>query len=259
MNLTGNALKFTSAGSVELVVKRSDDGLSFEVTDTGIGISEEELARLFQPFVQGDLSTTRRFGGTGLGLAISKQLAELMGGSVHARSVPGTGSTFCFVLPTSGSSEPIKKAPPQTPPIDPPSPAPGSPQVGARPLKLLLAEDSELNRKLALAMLERLGLCADVATNGVEALGALAKGSYDAVLLDVHMPEMDGLEVMRQVRAWAKPQPWLIAISASALPDDQHACFAAGANDFLAKPVKLDALERALQRLISSKAHSHPG
>ena len=102
-------------------------------------------------------------------------------------------------------------------------------------------------------MLDRLGYQADVATNGVEALGALAKASYDAVLLDVHMPEMDGLEVMRQVRAWSKPRPWLIAITASALPDDQQACFAAGANDFLAKPVKLDSLEHALLRLISSK------
>jgi CheY-like chemotaxis protein len=122
------------------------------------------------------------------------------------------------------------------------------------PLKILLAEDSELNRKLALAMLDRLGYHADVAKNGVEALGALAKTSYDAVLLDVHMPEMDGLEVMRQVRAWSKPRPWLIAITASALPDDQQACFAAGANDFLAKPVKLDSLEHALLRSISSKS-----
>ncbi len=243
MNLAGNALKFTSAGSVEIVVKEgSEEHLSFEVIDTGIGISPEELARLFQPFVQGDLSTTRRFGGTGLGLAISKQLAELMGGKVHARSEPGRGSTFFFNV----------KAPPQIAPASE-SVAVAAPKAAKTPLKILLAEDSELNRKLALAMLDRLGYQADVATNGVEALGALAKASYDAVLLDVHMPEMDGLEVMRQVRAWSKPRPWLIAITASALPDDQQACFAAGANDFLAKPVKLDSLEHALLRLISSK------
>jgi CheY-like chemotaxis protein len=244
MNLTGNALKFTSAGSVEVRVKKSsEEQLSFEVVDTGIGISEEELARLFQPFVQGDLSTTRRFGGTGLGLAISKQLAELMGGEVSARSVPGSGSTFCFTVKAPSQSSPVNEAPiPSLAPI-----------AAKQPLKILLAEDSELNRKLALAMLGRLGYQADVATNGVEALGALAKTSYDAVLLDVHMPEMDGLEVMRQVRAWSKPRPWLIAITASALPDDQHACYAAGANDFLAKPVKLEALEHALLRLSARK------
>jgi CheY-like chemotaxis protein len=236
-------------GSVELVVRSerrpAGDQLTFEVIDTGIGISPEELGRLFQPFVQGDLSTTRRFGGTGLGLAISKQLAELMGGAVGAQSEQGKGSKFWLTV-----SAPPQAAPPGNQPGTPPPPEPAHARA---PLKILLAEDSELNRKLALAMLARLGYQAEVATNGLEALGALAKGSYDVVLLDVHMPEMDGLEVMRQVRAWSRPQPWMIAITASALPDDQQACFAAGANDFLAKPVKLDALERALQRLISRK------
>ncbi len=117
-----------------------------------------------------------------------------------------------------------------------------------RPLRILLAEDNEVNRDIAVKMLDALGYRADLVLNGLDALGALAKAPYDVVLMDVHMPEMDGLEVMRQVRAWAKPQPWIIAITASALPDDQQACFKAGANDFLAKPVKVDALEKALGR-----------
>jgi CheY-like chemotaxis protein len=194
-----------------------------------------DLARLFQPFVQVDLSTTKRFGGTGLGLAISKHLAELMGGAVGARSEVGKGSTFSFTV----------RAPAQASPVLVEKPALPTP-TQRPPLRILLAEDNDVNRQIAVKMLERLGYHADLVENGLDALAALAKKPYDVVLMDVHMPEMDGLEATRQVRSWARPQPWIIAITASALPDDEVACFKAGVNDYLAKPVKVDALEKAL-------------
>ncbi len=239
MNLAGNALKFTNAGTVELeVLKGPGDILRFEVHDTGVGVSDEELGRLFQPFIQGDASTSRRYGGTGLGLAISKQLAELMGGAVGARSVPDTGSTFWFTV----------CAPAQTHPVVEQAPVAREKPVRT-PLRILLAEDDGVNQLLALKMLQLLGYEADLVVNGLDALAALTRTPYDVVLMDVHMPEMDGLEAMRQVRGWARPQPWIIVISASALPEDRAAAYAAGANDCLSKPVKVDALEKALARI----------
>ncbi len=238
MNLAGNALKFTTAGTVELEVLRGpDELLRFEVHDTGVGVTDEELGRLFQPFIQGDASTSRRYGGTGLGLAISKQLAELMGGAVGARSVPDKGSTFWFTV----------RAPAKTDPVAVQAPVPREKPVRT-PLRILLAEDDGVNQLLALKMLQLLGYEADLVVNGLDALAALTRTPYDVVLMDVHMPEMDGLEAMRQVRAWARPQPWIIVISASALPEDRAAAFAAGANDCLSKPMKVDALEKALAR-----------
>ena len=238
MNLAGNALKFTTAGTVELeVLQGPDDTLRFEVHDTGVGVSDEDLGRLFQPFIQGGASTSRRYGGTGLGLAISKQLSELMGGAVGARSVPDKGSTFWFTVRAPAKLDPV----PEQAPVARSKPA-------RTPLRILLAEDDGVNQLLALKMLQLLGYEADLVVNGLDALAALTRTPYDVVLMDVHMPEMDGLEAMRQVRAWARPQPWIIVISASALPEDQAAAFGAGANDCLSKPMKVDALEKALAR-----------
>ena len=238
MNLAGNALKFTTAGTVELeALQGPDDTLRFEVHDTGVGVSDEDLGRLFQPFIQGGASTSRRYGGTGLGLAISKQLSELMGGAVGARSVPDKGSTFWFTVRAPAKLDPV----PEQAPIARSKPA-------RTPLRILLAEDDGVNQLLALKMLQLLGYEADLVVNGLDALAALTRTPYDVVLMDVHMPEMDGLEAMRQVRAWARPQPWIIVISASALPEDQAAAFGAGANDCLSKPMKVDALEKALAR-----------
>jgi signal transduction histidine kinase/CheY-like chemotaxis protein len=241
-NLVSNATKFTVAGQVvvriDYAAARGGE-LRVEVEDTGIGIAEAQHARIFQQFVQADTSLTRRAGGTGLGLAISKQLVELMGGAIGLRSVPGMGSTFCFRLP----------APPADPPAlaasDAPSFAGASP-----PLRVLLAEDNSTNRYLVNAYLREAGHRVESVGNGTEAVAAAARGGFDVVLMDMQMPEIDGLAATRAIRdlpgrAGVVP---IIALTANAMPSDRDACFAAGMTDYLAKPVDLAALHAALGR-----------
>ncbi len=269
LNLLGNAIKFTEQGRVTLTLGsrllHRDNGeaeyqLHFTVSDTGIGIPPERMDRLFKAFSQLDASTSRRYGGTGLGLAISRQLCELMGGQMWVESAVGSGSHFHFSIP----ARPV--AAPERPTIgaDDPTDADAAFEVMARrhPLRILLAEDNATNRKLALYFLQRLGYSANSAANGREALAALQKQDYDLLLLDVHMPEMDGLETARRIVAeWpAERRPRMVAMTASAMPGDRELCMAAGMDDYLSKPLRMPALVAMLERTIEvvAQAGSEP-
>jgi signal transduction histidine kinase/CheY-like chemotaxis protein len=240
LNLAGNAVKFTDKGEVRLGVTTAPGGLRFEVRDTGIGIPAEAVQRLFASFSQVDASTTRRFGGTGLGLAISKKLAEGMGGSIGVDSVPGQGSRFWVELPL-----PVAAAPEEIQPVAPDSVAPRQSEA-----HVLLVEDNVVNQKLAGALLGRLGYTFDLAENGRVAVEAAAAKAYSLILMDMQMPEMDGLEATRQIRAGGGPNAttWIIALTANAMQSDQDACRAAGMNDFLSKPFNREALVTVLDR-----------
>ena len=384
LNLLSNAVKFTEAGEVVLTVSARDVEagveLQFEIRDTGIGLSEAGMGRLFQSFSQADSSTTRKYGGTGLGLAISKRLAELMGGTMQARSAGlGQGTTFSFSIVAPRADSPqarrrellgqqpalagrrvlvvddnatnrrilalqtakwgmvvddtespaqalqmlkskaydlaivdmhmpgmdglqlaaaIRQAGHTTPLVLFSSlgrkEAPGSdfaaplakprrqsqlfdtlvgllggevsdtprqaavkaksdPQMAERhPLRILLAEDNAVNQKLALRLLAQMGYRADVAANGLEAVQSVQRQPYDVVLMDVQMPEMDGLEATRRIRAGGAPhgQPRIIAMTANAMQGDREACLGAGMNDYVTKPIRVDVLMEALMRAI---------
>jgi PAS domain S-box-containing protein len=246
VNLLGNAIKFTGKGFVRLDVSSLpvEDGheVQFRVRDSGIGISQDRMSRLFQSFSQVDASTTRKYGGTGLGLAICKHLAELMGGGIWAESVPGEGSSFYFTIQAEASVEPYPEIhrgrPDQTLDL--------SDQQIQKGLRILLAEDNLVNQKVAIKMLERLGYTADVAADGRAVLAALESRTYDVVLMDVQMPEMDGLEATRSIRSTACHQPYIIAMTAHAMKGDREECLDAGMNDYISKPVRIEELKAAL-------------
>jgi CheY-like chemotaxis protein len=216
------------------------------VRDTGIGIEPERLARLFQPFEQGDASMSRRFGGTGLGLAISKRLVELMDGRLWGESQPDLGSTFILELPVraaeapSEPSRPVRVAAPERKPV--------------ANLRLLIAEDNLVNQRVASRMLQKLGYKADVVENGRLAVEAVERQAYDVIFMDVQMPELDGLEATRRIRARPGRAPWIVALTAHALEEDRRQCLAAGMNDFLSKPVQLTELTAALDRVPRANA-----
>jgi CheY-like chemotaxis protein len=207
------------------------------VADTGIGIPEEVLPRLFEAFEQGDASMTRRYGGTGLGLAISKRLVELMGGSMQAARRESGGTIFRFFAPMPAEGE---------------EPAPGAPETPAplrSDLRVLLVEDNEINRVVALRMIQRLGLRAETACTGAEAVLACAGGVFDVVFMDVQMPVMGGIEAAGRIReAGPRPGPWIVALTANAFEENERACRQAGMNDFLTKPFTIDKLADALRR-----------
>ena len=209
------------------------------VADTGIGIKPENLAVLFQRFAQADSSTTRRFGGSGLGLAISKQLVALMGGDIEVRSEFGQGSTFSFTieLPPGRQAQPESRSPPA--------------QHGGC-FRLLLAEDNELNRQLIKAMLEQAGHTVVVVNDGAEAVRIAIRNEFDAILMDVHMPEMDGYAATRAIRNATRHMPSLpiIALTANALPDEAERCLEAGMNAHVPKPVNWPALFTTIDRLV---------
>ncbi|WP_197046979.1 PAS domain S-box protein [Paucibacter sp. KBW04] len=259
LNLLSNAIKFTERGSVELRVRcePSSEGvaqLRIEVQDTGIGMQAQQMSRLFEAFHQADASITRRFGGTGLGLAISKRLAQLMGGSIGVQSSPGLGSTFWVEFPLSAVLAEAQT--PQPGPVQAPKPSGSSILRGAR---ILVAEDDFINQEVAGALLESHGVVTEMADNGLEAVRKAAEKPYDLILMDVHMPEMDGLQATVQIRqTQAGATIPIIAMTASAFAEDRMHCISAGMNDFLAKPVAPDELERCLRNWLPASAGSEP-
>ncbi|MHC5856480.1 PAS domain S-box protein [Nostoc sp.] len=256
VNLIGNAIKFTAVGeivisvTVKQVISKDEYEIQFAVKDTGIGIPQERMERLFKPFSQVDASMTRQYGGTGLGLAISKRLCEMMGGSVWVESSVGVGSTFYFTLlaHSTSNSENIDLGVVLSPTKSFP-PAFHSQLSQKLPLRILLVEDVSLNQKVALLMLERIGYRADTANNGLEVLLALRQQSYDLVFMDVQMPEMDGLEATRRIcQEWPdNSRPWIIAMTAHAMQGDREECLSAGMNDYISKPIRMEALVQAFK------------
>ncbi|MDP2227536.1 MAG: ATP-binding protein [Moraxellaceae bacterium] len=247
VNLLSNAVKFTEQGEVRLrchPVRQRENKiwLRYEVSDTGPGMTPDIRARLFQPFAQADVSTTRKYGGSGLGLSISRRLAELMGGQLDVVSVPGEGSTFWLEMPfallTAGE---LPKAGQHDTTVSVPAP------LHAR---VLIAEDNPVNQLVAAESLKRLGCRVDIVANGHEAVAAVRQLPYDLLLLDCHMPVMDGFEACRHIRAGEADGQHLpiIAMTASALKGDRERCLEAGMDDYLPKPVRPQDLRMAIER-----------
>jgi two-component system, sensor histidine kinase len=259
LNLLGNAVKFTPTGMIAVrVTCIQEDGesaeIKVEVQDTGIGISPEVQSLIFEPFRQGDGSTTRKFGGSGLGLAIIKHLVLLMGGNIGVDSQPTKGSTFWFSIPFA-----------KDPQVDTDLPAPKdghaarfpTPAQGKRIVdssaRILLAEDNLVNQEVASAMLTHIGCLVDVVSDGLQALDALSRNRYDLVFMDCQMPELDGYEATRTIRAeeaQATPTSRLpiIALTAHAMAGDRELCLAAGMDDYLSKPFNLEQLRAILDK-----------
>ena len=244
INLLSNAIKFTDRGHVELNISIADrigpdHQLQFDVKDTGIGISPEKIASIFQPFEQEDSSTTRRFGGTGLGLTICKALAEMMGGTAEVRSQVGQGSEFSFTVKLTPTTS---VEPSATDKIPPP--------LGIKK-RVLLAEDGLVNQRVAIGLLERRGHHVDLASTGREALEALEREDYDVVLMDIQMPEMDGLTAVKKIREneqrTGKRQK-VVAMTAHAMTGDRERFMLAGMDDHLSKPFRPQELYAAVER-----------
>lgn len=250
-NLIGNAIKFTPAGSVTTRMQQeSANGreavLCCSVTDTGIGISEDRLGALFQPYTQAETSTTRKFGGTGLGLTICKKLSNLMGGDITVRSTLGVGTEFTFTvrfaLPETESPAPTETAAALEPPEE-------AAAEGELPPRILMAEDNLVNQKVANLLLKKIGLTATCVMNGKEALETLLEEDYDIVLMDLQMPVMDGMEATRAIRQQVprERQPFIIALTAAASSQQQSECLVAGMDAFLGKPIKREALKTTIE------------
>jgi two-component system sensor histidine kinase/response regulator len=241
MNLMGNAIKFTDTGFVQLhVYSTGDKQIRFDVTDTGIGISEDRLDAIFEPFTQADASMSRRFGGTGLGTTISKQLVELMGGSVSATSTVGQGSCFSITLPLAAGTR------------EEPTFIKGN--FTLQPLNILVADDIRQNRDLLNIVLSKANHTVTVACNGEEVVKLCAQNTFDIILMDVQMPVMDGLTATREIRNLEKNTEGLhipiIALTASVLEEDRIAAKNAGMDGFVSKPVAIDQLTREIIRVM---------
>lgn len=248
LNYASNAVKFTERGSVMLSASVIEDSnarckLRFEVRDTGIGIAPEHLGTVFDSFCQADGSSTRRYGGTGLGLAITRELVELMGGEVGVTSVPGMGSTFWFVVELARAAAPLAVLQGQD---ESPLDDIARHYAGKR---ILLVDDDLVNREVALAMLSVTGLQVDMAENGLEAVRAVREHDYAAVLMDVQMPYMDGMQAARLIRTMPDRAGLpVIAVTANAFEGDRQRCFDAGMNDFIPKPIQAPLLYSVLLR-----------
>lgn len=251
LNLLGNAIKFSKEGGVKLRAEKSEGRLQISVFDQGIGIQKEAFHRLFQPFSQGDTRATRVHGGTGLGLAISRELSHLLGGSMwlssgghSAGEVPEDftapskerGSQFWVRLPLKeGKLPPPKEVAPTL-------------SVDRSPLKILVAEDNKVNQMVIRETLAKLGHEVHLVGSGKAALEALQRESFPLVLMDLQMPEMDGLEATQLIRSQLGEAPWIVALTANAFTEDKERCLQAGMNDYLSKPVRREELELAIAR-----------
>jgi signal transduction histidine kinase/CheY-like chemotaxis protein len=255
LNQVGNALKFTSGGFIRVEVKvESREAtrvqLQFSVSDSGIGIPPEKTATIFAPFEQADCSISRSFGGTGLGLTISTRLAGLMGGRIWAESVTGAGSTFHFTATFKmAAAASVPEAPVE---------APGAEN---RSLRILVAEDNPVNRKLACKILEKRGHLVASAQNGREALEAVQASDFDLVLMDVQMPEMDGIEATRRIRSWEQParrRTMIAAMTAHAMAEDRERCLAAGMDSYVTKPLQIAQLAKVLREAADAASLAAP-
>ena len=237
LNYATNAIKFTEAGHVSLRAVLLDASertvqVRFEVEDSGIGIAPEALPRLFRAFEQVDESNTRAYGGTGLGLAITRRLARLMGGDAGAHSKLGSGSTFWFTARLARGEGEQVRVPVRIADLER--------QIRERHAgcRVLIVDDAPFNQEVACELLTVVGLNVDLASNGVEAVAAAQRTAYDLILMDVQMPEMDGVEATRLIRAGGAATPPILAMTANAFPEDQARYLAAGLDDFLPKPVE---------------------
>ncbi|MDP4150920.1 MAG: two-component regulator propeller domain-containing protein [Bacteroidota bacterium] len=266
MNLLSNAVKFTQEGSISLEVRpavrgthdgrqpngrwagsangQGDMELEFSIRDTGIGIPPDKIGVLFKSFSQVDSSTTRKYGGTGLGLAICEKLVILMGGHITVESVPEVGTVFTFTIRTRPGAA-VGKTSTELPASN----GQLSTEFSNRfPLRILVAEDNPVNQQLILHILGNLGYSADSVENGKEAVAIAAKQNYDVILMDMQMPEMDGLEATRTLRRELTRQPVIIALTANAMQGDREECIRAGMSDYISKPVRIDELVRLLEK-----------
>jgi PAS domain S-box-containing protein len=255
LNLATNAVKFTPQGKVSVSVSAEPVGgrrsrVSLAVADSGIGIEPSALERLFEPFTQADATTTRKYGGTGLGLSISRELIEMMGGTITATSEPDVGSTFRFELELELASKTRSLAA-----------AAGAGRGWATPPLILVVEDSPVNQIVVTRTLERIGCRSVVVGDGREAVAAIRRRRFDAVLMDCHMPLMDGFEAtaaIRRLRGGVGALP-IIAMTARAMDDDRNRCLAAGMDDYVSKPVRRATLREILQRWIPASSSAGRG
>jgi CheY-like chemotaxis protein/nitrogen-specific signal transduction histidine kinase len=256
-NLIDNAVKFTAEGSVEIAVAWAGDDtkgtLTFEVADTGIGIRADEQAYLFKPFHQANADIADTYGGTGLGLSIAQRLARLMGGDIALESTAGEGSCFRFTVPLQVIER--RERTPRA--VDLAATPAGRRGVGddARDARILVVDDNQVNRMLISAFLEKFGYGFALAKSGPEALKALAKVPFDAVLMDIRMPGMDGIETTKAIRALdgAACQVPIIALTAQAMQEDRERYLAAGMDDYVSKPIDPPALYQALAKAIGAE------
>ena len=245
LNLVNNAVKFTHEGSVTIEVESpSADRLCFAVRDTGIGLTDEQRARIFDAFTQADSSTTRRYGGTGLGLAISRRLVTLMDGTLEVESTPGRGSTFWFTAHLEAcSSADLEDTRDDAAPL----------LIGSGGRRVLVVDDNPVNLAVARAQLRKLGCHFELVADGPSAIAAVATGDYALVLMDCQMPDMDGFETTRIIRSSEAPgqrRLYIAALTADAMPGDRERCLAAGMDDYISKPVTMEALSALLKRSI---------
>ncbi|MFQ5626079.1 MAG: response regulator, partial [Methyloligellaceae bacterium] len=243
-NLTDNALKFTEQGSVRVRAGYGHDGddivLRFEVCDTGVGMTAEQIARLFEPYEQADSSVAVNYGGTGLGLSIARQLAQLMGGELGCESSPGLGSMFWFTIRVREAAKAAQ--------AQPAAPATASAATGPLSGHVLIVEDNDVNQMLIAAYLEQFGLSHETAVNGQEAVKMMQQRAFDVVLMDIMMPVMDGIEATRQIRALGTPAAKvpIVALTANAMKGDRESYLAAGMDSYVSKPVSAAELFTAL-------------
>jgi signal transduction histidine kinase/CheY-like chemotaxis protein len=252
-NLLSNAVKFTREGKITLRVGRAarSDRHYFEVRDSGIGFEPEDAERLFVRFEQADGSITRKYGGTGLGLAICRQLCELMGGSISATGQPGRGAVFTLMLPLPAAEDEV------------PAPAPDEaaiPEAGEQTLRVLVVDDNETNRKVAELILDAIGAEVVCVDNGKKAVEAVQQAPFDCVLMDIQMPEMDGLTATRLIRereaAQSMPRTPIVVVSANVMNEHRQASAAAGADEHLAKPIRAETLIASVLKAVNEPSQA---